>query len=155
MVFILFVLLYFTAALFLVRFGKKNLHALEILSYWLVSTILFQNYSAWFFMNFQFAVIPNVPSLEMVNFINRTVLYPILGVTFLNQYVILSSTGKRLRIIFGYMALLNGMEWLEDRLGVYKHTYWKFWWSLTFWLAFLLILIGFMKIFRKKLLKRR
>ncbi|WP_442598436.1 hypothetical protein [Neobacillus sp. D3-1R] len=132
---------------------KKYLHSLEILVYWLISSYVFQNFSAFCYMNFKTIDIPEVFSLEFAHFINRIILYPALMVAFLQYFLMLSSRFKKLLFIISSVLLLTGLEWLSDFLGVIKHIHWHFWWSPVFWLAGLLFLISFMTIFRKLLFK--
>jgi hypothetical protein len=124
-----------------------------MLIYWAISSMLFQNYSALFYMNFKHLIISDNLSLAMAHFINRIVLYPVFTIMFLNYYITLPFVGKKLVFFLSYIALLNGLEWLAEWLRVLKHIHWKLWWSFSFWLVFLLISIGFMKFFRMKLQK--
>lgn len=132
---------------------KKNLHSLEILVYWCVSTYLFQNFSAVCYMNFKTIYIPDKLTLELSHFVNRIILYPILMVTFLHYFLLLSSLLKKLLLIICSIFLLAGLEWFADYLGVVNHINWPIWWSFAYWLTSLLFLIGFMKLFRKILYK--
>lgn len=132
---------------------KKNLHPLEILVYWLISSYLFQNFSALCYMNFKTIYIPDILSLELAHFINRIILYPILLVTFLHYFLILSSLLKKILLIIGSVFVFVGLEWLADTLGVINHVHWRIWWSFAFWMGGLLLLISFMKLFRKLLFK--
>jgi hypothetical protein len=132
---------------------KKRLHILEIIVYWLLGSYIFQNYSALCYMNFKTLIIPDKLSYELSHFLNRTVLYPILMVTFLHFHLILSTHIKKLLLLIGFILLLTGLEWLADILGVIKHVHWQTWWSFSFWLAALVLLIGNMKLFRKILYK--
>lgn len=132
---------------------KKNLHILEIIVYWLVGSYLFQNFSALCFMNFKTIIIPNRLTYELSHFLNRTVLYPVIMVIFLKFFLIVNNRLKKLFLILGFVTLLSGLEWLSDVLGVMLHVHWQVWWSLTFWLVALLMLIVFMKIFQRLLYK--
>jgi hypothetical protein len=127
---------------------KKRLHILEILVYWMFSSYLFQNFSALCFMNFKTLIIPDKFTNEFAHFINRIVLYPALMVTFLQFFIILNSHLKKLFLLAGFIILLAGIEWLSDLLGVMNHVHWQLWWSFTFWLVALVVLIGLMKFFR-------
>jgi hypothetical protein len=135
------------------RYRKPNLHALEVLTYYLLSTMLVQNYSALLFMNLKYAYIPSVLGLQLADLVNRTVFYPFLIVLFLNQSIAVTTASKKIGMIAGYTILLTGMEWLDDGLGVHKHTHWKLWWSLCVWLTILLLTSAFMKFFRSRLKK--
>lgn len=135
----------------LFKYQIRNIHAVEILVYWLVATILCQNYSALLYMNLKYIWIPDILSLEMANFINRTVLYPLLTILFLNRYIILTTLGKKISWVLFYGLILTSMEWLEAWLGVLVYTNGKMKWSFLFWLFYVLVSIGFMRYFRKKL----
>jgi hypothetical protein len=140
-------------AIYLFIRHKKQLHILEILVYWMVASYLFQNFSALCYMNFKTIVIPDKISYELTHFLNRIVLYPLLMVTFLNLFLILNTLLKKLLLIIFFILLLAGLEWLADFFRVINHVHWRIWWSFSFWLAGLVVLIGFMKFFRKILYK--
>jgi hypothetical protein len=132
---------------------KKNLHILEIFVYWLVASYLFQNLSAFCYMNLKTLIIPDKLSFELSHFLNRTVIYPIIMVTFLHYFLMLKRNIRKLLLSIFFISVLVGMEYIEHFSGVLIHVHWKLWWSFTFWLAALLVLIGFMKIFRRILYK--
>jgi hypothetical protein len=132
---------------------KKNLHILEILIYWMVASYLFQNLSALCYMNFKTLLIPEKLELELAHFLNRTILFPILMVTFLHYYLTFWSRLKRGLLLLTFMFLLVGLEWLADLLGVISHVNWRIWWSFSFWMTTLLVLVSFLNFFRKILYK--
>jgi hypothetical protein len=132
---------------------KKNLHILEILIYWMVASYLFQNLSALCYMNFKTLLIPEKLELELAHFLNRTILFPIVMVTFLHFYLTFWSRLKRGLLLLTFMFLLVGLEWLADILGVITHVNWRIWWSFSFWMTTLLVLVSFMNFFRKILYK--
>jgi hypothetical protein len=132
---------------------KKNLHILEILIYWMVASYLFQNLSALCYMNFKTLFIPEKLELELAHFLNRTILFPIVMVTFLHFYLTFWSRLKRGLLLLTFMFLLVGLEWLADLLGVITHVNWQIWWSFSFWMTTLLVLVSFMNFFRKILYK--
>lgn len=132
---------------------KKQLHILEIIIYWMVGSYLFQNFSALCYMNFKTILIPDNLPYELTHFLNRIVLYPMVMVTFLHFLLILNTHLNKLLLITNFVLLLVGLEWLADFSGVLVHVHWQIWWSFAFWLAALLVLIGFMKFFRKILYK--
>lgn len=140
-------------AIFLFIKKKKQLHILEIIIYWMVGSYLFQNFSALCYMNFKTILIPDKLPLELTHFLNRIVLYPMIMVTFLHFFLILNTHFKKLLLILSFVLLLVGLEWLADFSGVLLHVHWRIWWSFSFWLMALLMLIGFMKFFRKILYK--
>jgi hypothetical protein len=137
--------------LFFFIIKKKKLHILEIIMYWMVGSYLFQNYSALCYMNFKTIMIPDKLSFELTHFLNRMVLYPMFMVAFLNFFLIISTYLKKFLLIISFIFLFVGLEWLEDFLGIFNHVHWQIWWSFTFWLTGLVVLIGFMKFFRKYL----
>jgi hypothetical protein len=104
-------------------------------------------------MNIKQFYIPEILSLEMAHFINRTVLIPVSTIIFLNQYIILKNLRNKIVFIIIFVLLIAGIEWLEDYLGVLIHSNWKISWSLVYWAAYILILILFMGFFRNKLMK--
>jgi hypothetical protein len=138
---------------FLFTKTKKNLHILEIFVYWLVASYLFQNLSAFCYMNLKTLIIPDKLSFELSHFLNRTIIYPIIMVTFLHYFLMLKRNIRKLLLFIFFISVLVGMEYIEHFSGVLIHVHWKLWWSFTFWLAALLVLIGFMKIFRRILYK--
>lgn len=140
-------------ALFLFTKKKKSLHSLEIITFWMFSSYLFQNFSALCYMNFKTIFIPDKLSYELAHFLNRTVLFPMLMVAFLHFFLILSTPLKKLLLLISFIFLLTALEWLSDLLGILVHIHWQLWWSFSFWLFALLGLIGFMKFFRKILYK--
>lgn len=104
-------------------------------------------------MNFKTLFIPDKLSYEFSHFLNRTVIYPVLMVTFLHFSLILRGPMKKILLIICFISILAGVEWLEHFSGVLIHVHWQLWWSFAFWLISLLVLIGFMKFFRKILYK--
>lgn len=140
-------------ALFLFIKKKKMLHILEIILYLMVSTYLYQNFSALCYMNFKTLIVPEKLPNELSHFLNRTVLFPIVMVTFLHFFLVLTTHFKKLLLIISYTLLLTGLEYLSDLLGVLIHVHWQVWWSISFWLIALFLLIVFMKFFRRILYK--
>jgi hypothetical protein len=136
------------------KYSKKNLHVLEILTYWMVSSLLVQNYSALNSMNFKTFIIPDVITLEIAHFLNRTLLIPCMFLWFINSYIVITTFEKKLIFIIGFVFILVGMEWFQDWSGVFKHNHWRLWWSYTAWLISVLILIGFTKFFHRKWFER-
>nr|WP_304217039.1 hypothetical protein [Fredinandcohnia onubensis] len=132
---------------------KKRLHILEILVYWLIATYLYQNFSALCYMNFKTLIIPEKITFELSHFVNRIILFPLLMVTFLHYYLVFNTTFKRILLTGSFIILLSGLEWLSDYVGVLIHVNWQIWWSPSFWLAALMVLIGVMTFFRKMLQK--
>lgn len=153
MIFLSYLLLNLLILAFFFYWQKKHLHSLEIFVLWLVGSMLFQNYSALFFMNFKYFVIPNVFSIEMTHFMNRIVLIPIITIILLNQLIIIKSFVTRIVCTIIFVFLLTGIEKLADYLGVLKHVHWNIMWSISFWFIYILILITTMGIFRKRLAK--
>lgn len=132
---------------------KKRLHILEILVYWMISSYIYQNFSALCSMNFQTLIVPNKLSYEFSHFLNRTILFPVLMVVFLDFYLHLNTFFKKALLILCFILVLSGFEWLAHFLNVLIHKQWRVWWSLAFWLSALLLLIGFMQLFRRLLYK--
>ncbi len=128
---------------------KKHLHILETFVYWMLSSYLFQNFSALCYMNFKTLIIPEQLSYEFSHFLNRILLFPAFMVLFLNYFLIQKAYKRKLLLIIFFILILGGLEWLGHKTGVLIHIHWKIWWSSTFWLLSLLILIGFMNFFRK------
>ncbi|URT71377.1 hypothetical protein [Cytobacillus firmus] len=128
---------------------KKHLHILEVLVYWMVSSYLFQNFSALCYMNFKTLVIPEQLSYEFAHFLNRILLFPALMVLSLNYFLTLKTYKSRILLMTFFILILSGLEWLGHTTGVLIHVHWKIWWSFTFWLVSILALMGFMKFFRK------
>lgn len=134
---------------------KKNvLNSLEVIVYWMVAAYVYQNFSALCFMNFKTLEIPNNLEHELAHFLNRTVLFPILLVTFLHFYLQCNTFRKKLSLMAGSILLFVGLEWFADFMGVIKHVDWKLWWSFAYWFSALVFLIGFMNFFRKILYKK-
>lgn len=153
MIFIFAFLLNVLCMIFFFKWQKKHLHSLEIFVMWLVSSMLFQNYSALMSMNFKYFNIPNVFSLEMTHFMNRIALIPIFTIIFFNQLIVIKSYIQRMVYTCIFVFFLTGIEKVADSLGILKHMHWKIWWSIGFWISYILLLILMMKIFRKKLAK--
>lgn len=133
---------------------KKKLHSLEIILYWMLSSYLYQNFSAICYMNFKTIIIPNNFSLEMAHFINRIILFPSLMVLFLHFFHSVKSSYRKALVFGSFIFLFVGLEWLADLLRVLIHVQWKLWWSFLFWIVVLIILIGFKKFFRSMLFKK-
>jgi hypothetical protein len=66
------ILLFYVAlnviALFLFTKKKKSLHSLEIITFWMVSSYLFQNFSALCYMNFKTIIIPDKLSYHALTY---------------------------------------------------------------------------------------
>jgi hypothetical protein len=120
----------------------------------MVSSYLYQNYSALCFMNFKTIEITEDIIYELSHFLNRIVLFPVIMVTFLHTYLIINSFLKKLLLFVFYIILFVILEWLSDFLGVFNHSNWELWWSFAYWLSALMALIGFMNFFRKILYKK-
>jgi hypothetical protein len=148
-----FYIVFNVIALFLFMKKKKMLHILEIIVYWVVSSYLYQNFSALGYMNFKTLMIPEKLSHEISHFLNRTILFPILMVTFLHFFLMLTTHFKKFLLIICFILVLTGLEYLADFLGVLIHVNWESWWSFSFWLIALLALIVFMQFFRRVLYK--
>jgi hypothetical protein len=133
------------------KIPRKQLAPPEILFYWCLGSLLAQNYSALQTMNFKSAMIPDQFSPEFAQLLSRTVLYPILGLLFLHTYNSSKGAGSKLVCMVGFTALMYGFDYLSNALGVFVHITLKGWWSAAFYLLQNLILIGIMKLFRKKL----
>lgn len=140
------------AVLFLIK-RKRKLHILEVMVYWMVASYAYQNFSALCYMNFKTLFIPENFMDEYTHFLNRIVLFPVLMVTFLEFFLVLSSSWKKLYLLISFVFLFSGIEWICNLLGVLIHVNWRIWWSFAFWFSSLLFLIGFMKFFRKLLYK--
>lgn len=152
MIFFFYLLINLIAFFFFIKM-KKKLHILEILVYWMIGSYLFQNLSALCYMNFKTLYIPDHLSYELSHFINRILLFPLLMVTFLHYFLILNTYLKKFLLIVSFLFIFLGLEWLSDVLGVLIHINWRIWWSFSFWLVTMFILIGLMKVFRQILYK--
>lgn len=152
MVFFIYLVMNAIVFLFFIK-KKKNLHILEIIAYWMVASYLAQNFSALCYMNFKTLHIPEKLSFEFSHYLSRTTLYPLIMVLFLDYYVITITWFKKILLMILFVAILTSIEWLNHFLGVLIHVNWKFWWSPSVWFGDLLLLIGFMKIFRIKLFR--
>jgi hypothetical protein len=142
------------ALLFFFRYERKSIHVLEILTYWLVATILFQNYSAFFTMNLKYMIVPEQLGLELAHLLNRTVLYPVIVLIYLNRYAAMSGRSTRLLWTLSAILFLTGLEWLADWTDVLRHTReWQLWWSFAWWSLYLLLLLAVYQAFRTKLTK--
>ncbi|WP_456273389.1 hypothetical protein [Bacillus sp. AK031] len=139
--------------IFLYSKTKKNLHILEVIVYWLFSSYLFQNLSALCYMNLKTFLIPEKLGHELAHFVNRTVLYPALMVTFLHFFLPVRNLKKKLLIMGCFTGILCGMEWIEHLSGVVVHVDWQPWWSIAYWISALLLLVLAMRTFRKVLYK--
>lgn len=153
MIFLFYLLANASVTVFFFKFQKKNLHAIEIFISWVVSTIIFQNYVALFYMNFDFFYIPEILSLELAHLLNRTVLIPVITLLFLNHYILLNSLKKKLASFIIIVLFCTGLEWLDHVTGVVIHRDWKIWWSFSFWIFDFFICLLFLRFFRKKLTK--
>lgn len=152
MVFLIYVIMNGVGLLFFLK-KKKNLHILEIIAYWLLGSYIAENFSAICYMNFKTLYIPENLSLEFSHFLSRTNLYPLIMVLFLDYYLTSISFLKKLLVMLGFVAILTSIEWFNHFLGVLIHVNWQFWWSPSVWFGGLLLMIGFMKIFRVQLFR--
>jgi hypothetical protein len=143
------------AALYLFsKYKKRMLHVLEVLFYWFIAAIIFQNYTALLYSNTNYLIIGNQIGLGLSHFLNRTLLIPIFIVTFLNIYLMAVTFWRKLFLMIGFIILLEGYEMLSDSLGVLRHLHWRIWWSFSFWAGFLVFSLVFMNLFRKILYSR-
>lgn len=88
------------------------MHILEVLVYWMVSSYLFQNFSALCYMNFKTLLIPDELSYEFSHFLNRIVLFPAMMVMFLHYFLSLRTYKRKLLLILFFIFILGGLEWL-------------------------------------------
>ncbi len=136
------------------RSEHRSIHVLEVLTYWLVSTILYQNYSAFFFMNIKYMVVSEQLSLELAHLLNRIVLYPVFTLIYVNRYAAAAGRSARSRWTLCAIVFFVGLEWLEDWLGILQHTpEWQLWWTLAWWCLYVLILLAVYHAFRIRLMK--
>jgi hypothetical protein len=148
MIFLIYLVINMSVVFLFIKL-KKHLHILEVLVYWMLSSYLFQNFSALCYMNFKILVIPEQLSYEFAHFLNRILLFPAFMVLFLNYFLILKTYKSRFLLIIFFILILGGLEWLAHTTGVLIHVHWRIWWSFAFWLVSILTLISFMKFFRK------
>ena len=138
-------------AVYLFKVQKKNIHVLEVFTYWSASSLLVQNYSAIQTMNYKSSIILSVVSLGLANLVIRTALYPAITILFMNLYFVMKGKWRKILLMAGFAALLTGLESLSDFLRVFVHVTWTMWLSALFWLGYLVVLVWFGKYFRKKL----
>ncbi len=138
-------------ALFLFTKIKKRLHILEIAVYWMLASYFLQNFSALCLLNFKTIIIPDRQSYEFAGYLNRSILYPVLMVTYLHVFLIISSSLIKFFLFIFSVFLLTGLEWLADYVGIFSHVQWQIWWSFLFWSTALTGLMAIMKFFRLKL----
>lgn len=84
MAFVIFLLVDVGIAVVFFKIGRKQLHPVEILLYWCLSSILFQNYSAIQTMNIKSSIVPDAYGPKFAHLLNRTVLYPVISLLSLN-----------------------------------------------------------------------
>lgn len=147
MVLFIYILMNGIGLLFFIK-KKKHLHLLEIIAYWLLGSYVAENFSALCYMNFKTLYIPEKLPLEFSHFFSRTILYPMIMVLFLDYYSVTTAWIKKFVLIFVFVTILTSIEWFNHFLGVLIHVNWKFWWSPSVWFGGLLLMIGFMKVFR-------
>lgn len=153
MILFFYLLLNVLITLIFFKFQKKNLFALEIFALWILTSIVFQNYSAFFMMNVKHFMIAATIFQELAHFLNRIVLIPVLTLLFFNHFIALKIFWRKLASSIMIILILAGIEWLAHFTGIFIHENWKIWWSLVFWIVYITITILFMKYFRKKLAK--
>lgn len=143
----LFVFVYF------MKYPKKHLHALEIFLFWCLASLLIQVRSAIFTMNMKNVVIPQSLIFEFSHVLIRLVLYPLVTVFCLNEIAAAASTMKKIGVIIKYSALLLGLEWTSDWLGVFNHMKPYLLGSGVFWVGYVILMIIIMKVFHRKFYK--
>lgn len=151
MVFIVFLLINAGVALVFFATRHKHLFPIEILLYWCVSSLLVQNYSAIQTMNLHSSFVPGELSPGLTHFLNRTFLYPVLTLVWMNQYCASRSVRTRWIYLLGFVLLATGIEWLSGVMNVFVHIWWRIPWSAAFWFIQFMLLLGFMKVIRHKL----
>jgi hypothetical protein len=115
--------------------------------------MLIQNRSAIFTMNMKIVVIPHSIMFEFSHVLIRLVLYPLVTLFCLNEIAAAASRTKKTWVIIKYSALLFGLEWISDWLGVFKHMKPYLFWSAVFWTGYLILIMMIMKVFRRKFYK--
>jgi len=135
------------------KYGKKHLHSLEIFFYWCAASLLIQNRSAIFTMNLKTVVIPQSATYEFSHMLIRLVLYPLVTLSCLNEWAATESKTKKTWAIIKYSALLLGLEWISDWLGVFKHMNPYLLGSGVFGLGYFILMTVIMMIFRRKFYK--
>jgi hypothetical protein len=134
---------------YFIKYQRKYLHSLEIFFYWCAASLLIQNLSAIETMNIKNAVIPDAITYELSHVLIRIVLYPIVTLFYLNKIAAAASWMKQTWPVIAYSALLLALEWISDWLGVFRHMKPYLVWSGVFWVAYLMIMMGIMKLFRR------
>lgn len=151
MVFVVFLLINAGVSFVFFKFYKRHLSPIEILLYWCISSLLVQNYSAIQTMNLRSSFVPDELGPGLAHLLNRTVLYPILSLIWLNQYCASQSARAKWIGILGYVTFMTGLEWLAGMMNVFVHRWWNISWSAAFWLLHFFLLIAIMKVIRHKL----
>lgn len=136
------------------RNANRRLHPLETVMSWIIASMVFQNYTALFYMNFELIMIPEKLSLELAHLLNRLVLYPVCLLLYLNRYASLPSLLGKSAWTAASVLFFTGFEWLAHWQHVLIHVpEWKLWWSLAFWTLFVLVNLLVHKLFRHRLNK--
>ncbi len=149
MVFLLYSFVTLFVFVYFMKYQKKHLHSLEIFFFWCLASMMIQNRSAIFTMNMKNVVIPQSIMFEFSHVLIRIVLYPLVTLFCLNEIAAAASKIKKTWVIIKYSALLFGLEWLSDWLGVFKHMKPYLFWSGVFWIGYLMLMMMIMKVFRR------
>ncbi|MFC5448293.1 hypothetical protein [Paenibacillus aestuarii] len=153
----MFFLLYCFVSVFLfvyfMKYRKKRLHSLEIFFHWCLASLLIQNRSALFMMNMKTVLIPQSAAHACSNLLIRLVLYPLVTLLCLDETAAAESKIKKTWAIIKYSAILLGLEWVSDWVGVFKHTKPYLLGSGVFWIGYLILMTMIMMIFRRKFYK--
>ncbi|CAH1213154.1 hypothetical protein PAECIP111891_03921 [Paenibacillus allorhizoplanae] len=150
MVFLLYSFVSLFVFVYFMKYQKKHLHALEIFLFWCLASLLIQIRSAIFTMNMKSVVIPQSLLFEFSHVLIRLVLYPLVTVFCLNEIAATASKTKKIGMIIKYSALLLGLEWISDWLGVFNHMKPYLLGSGVFWVGYVMLMIMIMKVFHRK-----
>lgn len=153
MTLIIFIILNVSLAGYFLFYYQKNLAIFEIFGYWCFAIILFQNMSAILYLQFELITLSEIKSYNWADTLNRLILFPLLIVWFLNLYHTAKTTNKVI-LLFIFLNILVGMEWLSDWVGLFKHNNWQLWWSYVLKLSIISLSIIFMSVFRRKFYRK-
>lgn len=81
-------------------------------------------------------------SYDIALFLNRTFMYPLLLLVFMEKFYSVHRIVKRINIFVLWVSFMLLFEYFHDWIGFVQHKQWKFSWSIILWTILGLLLIG-------------
>lgn len=137
----------------------KRLHLFEILFSWFIYLVVHGTFLAIIILNYKLIEVNTNLFLLWTYVVNRFFLMPLLVIWLLDLYVSVRAFLLKMILTGIVIAILTGIEYLADWLGVIYHAEpWQVWWAIVQWAALIVIVylfnLWFRNVFEKEVRTR-